>query len=220
MANSTILNPSDTIDKEEYNMLHVATIGTRKHFADLLFDGDEDRIIYATDDFAFRRRLQINNSSSDLKLPFMNLFVSSVGDVKRKWWHHRAYTDGVYIKELERYLRLFPVRIEFESSLFIEREADRQALYPELRWDADNETLLTFTIDIDSQDVDIVGLLDYDLDYNFQYEEDDWLKQGNIRVISINAAIDTFFLRDGFENITKRIEFTFKEDDYTVEEEE
>ena len=200
--------PSSSIGPISTNVIHACVLSCWEHFASLLFKDDLDRVIYATNDFAFRRRLQLENSNSDLNLPFMNLYIDSIdSDTDREWWHSVTNTHGIYIPELRKSLRLLPMKVSFEASVFIHKAVDQQVVFEEMSWDAGNETILEPTIEIAGQSVKLPGVLNYDLDFDTEYKESDWLEKSRIRVIGVNPSIDCFFIKAPDEAITSRFIF-------------
>lgn len=180
------------------NVLHSCNIAIYEHYANLIFGGDESRIIYASTDYAFRRRVQITGSSN-LDLPFMSFRIAPGGienNGDRRWWNHTLNSKGFFVPELGRKFRASPITIQYDSALFLHKEMDAMYAFSEILWDDSNETLLTPTLEVEGFTINNIGVLGYNPNYNEQYNENDWLERNEIHVVSLDMSLQTWMLRD------------------------
>lgn len=169
------------------------------HYANMLFDGDQTRVIYASTEYALRKRAEDN---PNLDLPFMNFRIDDIQNkTDRPWWNHGLHIHGLYVPELQRKLRMNPITITYDATVFYHKYKDTLVGHTELLWDDSNETNLKATIQIDGQDVHYPGMLGYNLNFQPSYNENDWLERNKISTISVNFEIETFLILDNV-NIT------------------
>ena len=94
-------------------------IAVDNHFSDLLFSGDNTRIVTARDDYALRKRsdLQANQGRSDLDFPFMN-YKNRGWSFNDAWQKHTfpGFYQGIYIEDLGQKVKYDPVSFEFEGT--------------------------------------------------------------------------------------------------------
>lgn len=185
------------------NCIDASIIAVWNHFSSMLFKDDSTRIVYASSDFAFRKREQEQqkreNPSGNLDLPFMNFRIDQGGlanQVDRKWFNHIANIRGVWIPELARNIRFTPVTLSFDSTLFVHKDIDAMFAVSELFWDDSNETQLRPVVVIDDCEVELPGNLGYNLNPYSQYSENDWLKENKMIAIQVNMTLETFIIKD------------------------
>lgn len=189
------------------NVIHACNLTIIDHFADQLFGGDADRIIYSTSDYAFRRRIEMQSGedryhSNNLNLPFMNFSVAPNGIENggdRRWWNHSLNYDGIYIPELGRKMRMNPIQIQYDSTLYVKEEIDAMFAFSNILWDDSNETILKPSLTIDGFDVENIGVLGYNISYNTQYNESDWLERNKIRALELDMSLQTWMIQDKTE---------------------
>jgi hypothetical protein len=196
-----------------YYAVHIAL---ENYFSNMFFNEDVSRIVYASNDYAFRARSGQNKDESNLDFPFLNY--------RRTSWdlYEDVYkltvpslVSGIFIEELGAKVQLDPVVINFESTLWFSREDDMAYAYRLLRKDAEALTEIPFTLEIDNQEFDLWCQLDYEtLEYDPDYNENDWLEQNHIHSISMDFSIKMFDLwtedpSAGNFSITERVLFDY-----------
>ena len=91
------------------------------------------RIIYASNEFAFRRRMQTNSKSTsaftanNLNMPFLNFALKSGGidlDTADNYKNKSLATEGLMDWDTELKLKALPVKLSFEATFFTTVEAD------------------------------------------------------------------------------------------------
>ena len=212
MANRTIKGTSAIPGYGSFlNVIHASNLALWDHYAGMFFAGDIERIIYASSDYAFKKRAKFQsnkkpNNFGNLDFPFMNFKIQPNGIInggERNWWNMALNTQGMFVEELQRKIRLQPIEIEYDSKLYVHAESDLQYAMTLLHWDDSNETLLTPTVMIETDSheqhtINNIGVLRYRASFNPDYNEKDWLEKNKIRVIEINMTLETFMILEDF----------------------
>lgn len=217
MANQSITSNSFFPDYSAgffRNSIQSLNITVWNRYADLLFSGDLDRIVYAPSDFAFRKRAKTQPNNS-LNLPFINFKIARGGinlNTDRDWKNHALATQGMWIKEIDRKVRLYPVTIAYDAKLYIHLESDAHWAFSELVWEDALETKLEPSVAFIDQNEEEqiyknIGVLSMSLNFESEYNENDWLKENKIRVIEINPSFQTFFIKENFSRFCVPKEF-------------
>lgn len=187
------------------NVFYSTVLCVYEYFKTNIFPDDPSRIIYSTNDFAFRKRIQLNSSDKvealniqGLNLPFMNFSISSGGiseRTDRTWKSTPLEFFGAMDWTIGKKIKMTPVKISFESTFFSDKEIDIQYVMNLLSWDNALETVIKPKLTIDNQEFSNIGIMSgYSLQYRSRYNESDWLERNNIRVIGMDFEVDTFLL--------------------------
>jgi len=200
-------------DKNFLNIAYAIDLSLISHFSSMLFNNDVNRVQYSSNAYAMRKRSDNNNGRLDL--PFLNFKAVSYEPGERAWWNASAYTKGVYIPELSQKIKMAPVTIGYEASIWLHKDSDLRYAFSELIFDADNKTILNVQqatyIDINGQTVSLPTVLNYTgLDFEPEYNEQDWLERNNIHSASLDFEIGTFAIKSN-DNICipERVLFNF-----------
>lgn len=178
-----------------------------EHFANMFFNGDKSRIIYSSDEYAFRKRA--NQNEGNLNLPFMNFYMVNYDPGERTRWNVNAYATGLFIPELQTKVRFAPIQLDYEASFWTHTNYDINYAFSEFVWDTDNKTILKPWVNIQEQEVAFPAHLSYDgLDFNPQYKENDWLERNKIHSASADFTVETLALKVN-ENISIPEEVVF-----------
>lgn len=181
-------------DSNYINVIYIIDLTLIDHFKNMLFLGDQSRIIYASNDYAFRKRS--NNNISNLNLPFMNFRIKSHEPGKRMRWNLPSNSQGVFIDELNTKVRFSPILLGYEASLWFHRDFDIKYAFNEVVWDSDNKTILNPHATINSIDLTFAAHLGYtNPSLDPQYNEKDWLDKNNIHSATVDFEIETFALK-------------------------
>lgn len=191
--------------RDVYTAMNMAL---QDHYAGMIFGGDNTRIIYSSTEYALRRRAE---DHANLNIPFMNYRMDEiVNDTDRAWFNHMLNVDGIFVPELNRKMRMSPVTITYDATLFYHKYRDTLYGYTNLLWDDSNETIVQSTIEIEGQDVLLPGVLGYNLSFTPTYNENDWLERNNISTIAMNFEVQTFIILDNVDiSIPETILFGF-----------
>ena len=171
-----------------------------------------DRIIYASNDFTFKERTKKNDGQ--LNLPYMNYYRIGYSDVDRKWWNNYANAFGLmdiggktYYKDTKCLIRLVPIKIEYESTIFFSQQKDCEYAYSRILLENSNETLIYPKLNIkgETEEDDVIlkniAIQNMDLEFNPTYNESDWLVNNKIWTISMDLSYDTFLVYASSEEI-------------------
>ena len=179
------------------NTVYALNLKIEEHYSSLLLEGDATRIIYSDNSQALRKRAK----DQDWYLPFMNYKVNKIdGNTNRPWWNHYMNIAGVYIPELERKLRYTPIKVTYDSTLFLHRDDSLQYTIAKIIGDDSNETILSPIITIDDQEIQLQAILSYNFDYEPEFTESDWLDKNNIHSITLNFEFDYQIISDNTSN--------------------
>jgi len=188
-------------DASFINVLYIIDLSLISHFSTMLFSGDQTRVIYASNDYAFRKRS--DNNESNLNLPFMNFRLKSHEVGERIRWNLPSNSQGIFIDELETKVRFSPILLNYEASIWFHRDFDIKYAFNEIIWDSDNKTLLKPYATIASGGdpaVDVNVEFPAHLGYNGpsldpEYNEKDWLEKNNIHSATLDFEIQSFALK-------------------------
>jgi hypothetical protein len=226
-TNSDFYYGSDWESYTFYNTLLANSIALENHFSSLLFHNDLNRIIYSPNEFCFKERLRKNKSESNLNFPFMNYYLLDINQdtSPRSLWNNMNEVQGMlgddYQAKLGYKLKLVPVTMEYEGTVFYNQPYDVLYGQQRIQKQASNETILSgvYTVPIASGVVSVSGTYDlynplfvnYSIDYNDQYSQDDWLIQNKILTIGLDIKVITYFIYSESTTISlsKEVIFNF-----------
>lgn len=172
------------------NSVTALDIAIENHYGDMLFDGDLSRIIYSSNEQALRNRAK-NEKWSNAHLPFMNYKLTDLqkNSSEREYWNAALNMYGIYLDEVGQYAHVTPVLANYEATVFMHRFDETQFALQKVLWDNDNETILTAQVAAGNPEgsiIDVPAILSYDISYNPQYNESDWLERNNIYTIDMS----------------------------------
>lgn len=181
-------------DEAFLNVAYSLDLSIINHFSNYLFKGDNSRIQYSSNEYAFRERAKRNDGQLDL--PFMNFKATGYEAGERTWWSAKAYATGAFIDEIGHKIQFAPVNISYEASLWFHKDYDLRYAFSEVMWDADNKTLLQPAVEVEGETIYFPGLLSYEgLQFEPQYNEQDWLERNKIHSASIDFTFSTYALK-------------------------
>lgn len=187
------------LDTSFRNAIYSLNIAIETHFAGLLFDNDLNRIIYSSTDYSFRKRAQ-ENTWNNANLPFINYYVDDIeNNNDLQHFNHVANIEGIYIDELDRKLRITPIRVQYDMSFWCHTDYDLQFMTYEVLYDDSNETLIPYYLNIDGKQIKNYGTLGYNLQYKPQFDENDWLERNEIQGMKLDISVDTFLIKDNLD---------------------
>jgi len=184
-----------------YNTSIATAIAIEEHYAPILFKNDLTRIIYASTDYCFRERSRKNKVL--LNLPFMNYYLKSIerDTSPRSLWNNANNIQGMLDMDddhqalLNSRIRLVPVKLHFEASVWYDQPQDLLKAYQLLALDESNETIIYSYYDAANDcQLKVPCFVKYNLDYNPEYSEKEWLEENKIMSIAVDFEITTFFL--------------------------
>ena len=192
-------------DSYMLNSILSTTLTLMDYLDKLLFVNDKTRVIYASNEYAFRARSQVSRKEensdlqlNDLNFPFMNIAVSQGGiswqDTKLNS-SYEAKTSGIYIDEIGKRARLYPMNIRFEGIFYTTQMADAQLAISRLFRKATSELLLQPSLwynDVELKNIANVVFDDIVLDD--KYQESDWLEQNRIHTVAVTISVSTYLV--------------------------
>lgn len=179
------------------NSLYALDLSIETHLANLLFNGDATRIIVADNSNSLRERAKDQEWNS-LFLPFLNYYCKKITlDTKRKWFNHILNVDGIWIEELQRKVRLAPIHVSYESSIYFHRNDDTHQAMLDLIFQSSNENLLQPSLQIDGgENLDLLAVMYYNLDFEPDFVQKDWFDKNRIHSITLNFEFDYTYIKD------------------------
>ena len=187
------------------NTTYLIYMEFQKFFCNQLFRGDGTRCFYASEEFAFRQRLNLlsknnNPSVSELQLPFMTYYKATNWDVDTKVGIQNATVAMVGTPEESLggiNVRFMQVTSTLNCVAFFNNDADAQLAYETLLW-----------INKPSPQQGVISGLDYKgyaidfpvylgmktLTYNPEYKEKQWLTSQRIIPIKFDMEIKSVML--------------------------
>lgn len=228
---------NNPVNKKKFIDTFMSTcINIEYWFAKEIFQDDISRIIYATDDNAFRKRVQLLDAGKNeydilkpetLDIPFGVYSVAGDQEPDDQDASRRSASNsvtGIYFPDDEMRMRRIPVMQKFKAILFFNnRKAAREA-YQLLFWEKEPEYPIMFYNNIEwrNHDVNLPCFIKIDeLKTNSsEYKETDFLTKNEIFTITVEFTVRTYQLL--VNNIKKIFQLPMKFSNFidTYEEDE
>jgi len=193
------------------NVLYAMCIKLDEYISKKILNNDSSRIIYSSTDYALIKRSG-TNEWNNANLPFVNYKMDGkeAGGV-RNWFSMEAFSQGIFIPELRKKLRIAPTTISFDCSYWTSRDDDFQYVTDTMILDAMAESKFSFPLDFAGTIVDNIAILDFELDTSPKFTETDWLEKNNIHCLGMNIKAQTFLPLDNAEGfcIPKKVLIDF-----------
>ena len=175
------------------NIRYAMDIEIEKFLAEKLFFNDVNRIVYSSNEMAFRTRGRQVNNQGDYKFPFLNYWMSNYEyDNTFGWYNAVNEKRGTYIEELNMQVRLMPVVMEYEASFWCNRTDELQYALQQFVYMKTNHVAFTTTFRIPDTTTDLkfIGLFNItSMETNPEYKDTDWLEHNKISSIGLNFQI-------------------------------
>jgi hypothetical protein len=198
------------------NVLYAMCIKLDEYISKKILNNDSSRIIYSSTDYALIKRSG-TNEWNNANLPFVNYKMDGkeAGGV-RNWFSMEAFSQGIFIPELRKKLRIAPTTISFDCSYWTSRDDDFQYVTDTMILDAMAESKFSFPLDFAGTIVDNIAILDFEFDTSPKFTETDWLEKNNIHCLGMNIKAQTFLPLDTAEGFcipkTLLMDFLVKKD--------
>lgn len=181
------------------------TLELMNYFDNLFFLGDSSRVVYATNAYAFRARSQSlrgqENSDlqpNDLSFPFMNFSVRQGGVSLADsvlYSNYQLKSSGVYIEELNKKAKLYPIVINFEGTYFTTQMVDAHIVTSRAFEQGALETVLKPSIWYKGQEISNIAKVKFDdIVLDDQYNEADWLEKNRIHTVGFSLSVYTYLV--------------------------
>jgi hypothetical protein len=217
-------------NKPFFNNILSTNISLYKYLAQMFFDGDMKRVVWASTDMMFRKRQEqlaerkVDNLPKDnlgiLDMPFCSFRITQDGiqpGSQRAWWNPALHVEGMWFEELGRRLRITPVAINYEACFCCNHDTDLYWAQQEQIWDKNQESILESFVDAAAPDGSVhtlKNIIIYDADphVNPQFTERDWLEKNKIQTITLDISCQTWLIAEDDHHrysITKKVIFDF-----------
>lgn len=170
-----------------------------------IFRQDMSRIFLASNDYAFRRRFELTDTSvaydnvaaSSLQFPFANYWPGNTGwapDTRVAANTAALVVSG--ISHQTRALRAIAVTTTLESAFYFDREDDARLAYEKLLWLSFRERYLYTTIAWKDEQLGLpLNVKVQNLAFNPSFKENDWLQQNRIFTITAEFELRSYSIQ-------------------------
>jgi len=216
-------------NKPFFNNILSTNIALYKYMADMFFDGDMERVVWASTDMMFRKRQEQlaerkvnlpNTNLGILEMPFCSFRITQDGvqpGSERTWWNPALHVEGMWFEELGRRLRLTPATIKYEACFCCNHDTDLYAAQQNQVWDKNAETILESFVDVISPDGKthtLKNIIIYDAEphINAQATESEWLQKNKIQTVTLDISCQTWLIaEDEYHRyaLTQKVVFDF-----------
>ena len=128
MPSRGIINKSYYDNSNFINVFYSTILSIFNFFTENFFPDDPNRIIYASNTFAFRERLKLQDSEeisafqvNSLNMPFMNFSISSSGitpNTERTWKNYSLEVEGMMDWDINKKIRATSLILETIGKIF------------------------------------------------------------------------------------------------------
>jgi hypothetical protein len=216
--------------KPFFNNVLSTNIAMYKYMADLFFDGNMERIVWASTDMMFRKRQEqlaerkLDNLPKDnlgiLDMPFCSFRITQDGiqpGTQRNWWNPALQVEGIWFEELGRRLRITPATINYEACFCCNHDSDLYRAQQEQIWNKGQESILESFVDAIAPDGaahTLKNIIIYEADphVNARFSEQDWLEKNKIQTITLDISCQTWLIAEDAHHrycVTKKVIFDF-----------
>jgi len=198
--------------KTFYSTILSTNIAVYNFLADRLFEGDVNRIVWASSEKTFRKRQEQVNARKNpligtLDMPYCSFRLCQDGlenAVHRQWFNQALNVEGQWIEELGRKVRQTPVQLRYEGVICVQHDTDLYWLQQLLLWNASNETILTPILETKSdggkeEEIKNIAVVTIAPHMNGRFSEDEWVRNNKIQAIDVDIQADTYLLLDNRE---------------------
>lgn len=204
---SDIISPSNYYyeDKikdigEFFNSAYALDIAIETKFANDLFYGDLSRIVYASNEYCFKRRTEMSEDGL-LDIPFMNYYLTNISpDTDRFYWKNTSNIQGLldvdnYVSLLGGKLRVVPIKLEYEATLWFSQDKDLHYATSRVMLEDTNENILYGYLEAPNDtEIKNPAFMNFSFSFKPEYTENEWLESNKITSIGIDLSFDTFLV--------------------------
>ena len=203
------------------NVVYTVNDTILNYLATKYLKGDTTRVVWSSNAYALRARYEQltkqNYSDSittfNFNCPFINFRLSDITiDTNRNWKNYVMSSQGVYVEELKRNLKLLPVKLSYESTFFTDNNLDNIYIANEIIADSTPETIIPYDLQILSQTMPQQGIFSYNHSFASDYNEQEWLEKNKIYNQNLDFSIDVFLIKDRSQivSLSKTIFLNFR----------
>jgi hypothetical protein len=216
--------------KPFFNNILATNIALYKYLADIFFEGDMERVVWASTDMMFRKRQeQLAERKRDnspktnlgvLDMPFCSFRLTQDGirpGTQRNWWNPALHVEGMWIEELGRRIPLTPATLTYEACFCCNHDTDLYMAQQEQIWDKNAETILESFVDAEAPDGSthtLKNIIIYDAEphVNPNSSEREWLEKNKVQTIALDISCQTWLIsedKNHHYSVTKKVVFDF-----------
>jgi hypothetical protein len=181
-----------TVTNAYYNQnrfiyLYAINMGIETYLFNRFFkEGETNRIIYSTTEYAMKKRFNTNEFNS-AALPFINYRdIDYIYDNSRSWFQYPQATTGIFVDSISTKIKLVPVKIIYQSTVWWQTDYDMQIGWEKVQFDDATESMIYTDVLLEGELVSFYGLFDFEFAYRPNFEENDWLIKNKIHVSTLN----------------------------------
>lgn len=218
--------------KPFFNVILSTNIAIYKYLASLYFEGDMERVVWASTDMMFKKRQeQLAARKQDhnpkdalgiLDMPFCSFRLAQDGvneGSDRTWRNPALNVEGMWIEELGRRVRVTPMTLAYEACFICQHDADLYWAQNANVWDKAKETIVESFIDAvgpDGTAHTLKNIIIYDATahMNAQYTERDWLEKNKLQTVTMDIQCQTWAMEEDKHHrycVTRKVVFDFLE---------
>jgi hypothetical protein len=219
-------------NKPFFNVILSTNIAIYKYLADLYFEGNMERVVWASTDSMFRKRQEQlavrkqNHNPKDnlgiLDMPFCSFKLIQDGvneGTDRNWWNAALNVEGIWMEELKRRVRITPMTLSYEACFICQHDTDLYWAQNANIWDKAQETIVESFIDAigpDGISHTLKNIIIYDAaaHMNTQYNESDFLEKNKLQTITMDIQCQTWAMAEDTNHrycVTRKVMFDFLE---------
>ncbi len=187
------------------NTTSLAAISLEQFFTSNLFKNDLNKAVYATADYAYRRRFELLDTSRDfesveassLQFPFMSYHIDEN-------WKPIVSKRIFSLEEVGAEsgsglanLRMIQVENKINILLHFDREDDARMAYDKLSFMSSNKRWFTQQVSYQADNLDIPFKFIIDptkITFSPKVQENDWLKQNRLFILSLDVQVESMIL--------------------------
>jgi hypothetical protein len=218
------------LNKPFLNVILSTNIAIYKYLADLYFEGDLERVVWASSDMMFRKRQeQLAARKQDhnpkdtlgiLDMPFCSFRLVQDGvkeGTDKNWWNPALNAEGMWIEELGRRVRITPMTLSYEACFICQHDTDLYWAQNANIWDKAKETIVESFIDAVGPDGitrTLKNIIIYDAtpQMNTLYNELEWLGKNKLQTIAMDIQCQTWAMEEDAHHhysVTRKVIFDF-----------
>ncbi len=190
----------------------VIDIALKNFFSSKLFKNETARVIYASNAYCYRERMdRLRKSAGDagravpngLDFPFLNLWqTQEPNEVTHLWKSASAVKSGIWIDELGTKVQVAPVTHSYQATAHFSTMSDLDYAYATMSWLNEFPIELPLALTwkaasdgITDVNVELPSLLKFNLEFNPEFNEQEWLNKEKVVTMSLDFSIETFRLK-------------------------
>ncbi len=187
-------------------------IALKNYFSTNLFKSDSTRVIYASNAYCYRERAdRLRKNAGEpgravpngLDFPFANLWqTQEPGESSHLWKEATALRQGLWIDELATKVMMAPVTHSYQATAHYSTMSDLDYAYSVMSWASEFPIELPLALTWQKAgdpttpvDVDLFALLKFSIEFNPEFNEQEWLNKEKIVTMTMDFTVETMRLK-------------------------